>query len=65
MLKIENLSVKYTTDSEKYTAIAGIDLTIPEGGTCAVIGPSGCGKSTLLKAVAGLIPDHEGTIELN
>ena len=65
MLKIENLSVKYTTDSEKYTAIAGIDLTIPEGGTCAVIGPSGCGKSTLLKAVAGLIPDHDGTIELN
>lgn len=65
MISIENLSVNYKSDSDVYTAISGINLTIPEGGTLAVIGPSGCGKSTLLKAVAGLIPEYEGTIKIN
>lgn len=64
MIDIENLSVKYKSDSDVYTAIAGISLSIPEGGTLAVIGPSGCGKSTLLKAIAGLIPDYEGSIKI-
>ena len=65
MISIENLSVNYKSDSDVYTAISGINLTIPEGGTLAVIGPSGCGKSTLLKAIAGLIPEYEGTIKIN
>ncbi|WP_295918543.1 ABC transporter ATP-binding protein [Anaerovibrio lipolyticus] len=65
MISIENLSVNYKSDSDVYTAISGINLTIPEGGTLAVIGPSGCGKSTLLKAVAGLIPEYDGTIKIN
>ena len=57
--------MNYKSDSDVYTAISGINLTIPEGGTLAVIGPSGCGKSTLLKAIAGLIPEYEGTIKIN
>lgn len=65
MISIENLSVNYKSDSDVYTAISGINLTIPEGGTLAVIGPSGCGKSTLLKTIAGLIPEYEGTIKIN
>lgn len=65
MISIENLSVNYKSDSDVYTALSGINLTIPEGGTLAVIGPSGCGKSTLLKAIAGLIPEYEGTIKIN
>ncbi|ORU00751.1 ABC transporter ATP-binding protein [Anaerovibrio sp. JC8] len=65
MINIENLSVNYKSDSDVYTAISGINLTIPAGGTLAVIGPSGCGKSTLLKAIAGLIPEYEGTIKIN
>ena len=65
MISIENLSVNYKSDSDVYTAISGINLTISEGGTLAVIGPSGCGKSTLLKAIAGLIPEYEGTIKIN
>lgn len=65
MISIENLLVNYKSDSDVYTAISGINLTIPEGGTLAVIGPSGCGKSTLLKAIAGLIPEYEGTIKIN
>jgi len=65
MINIENLSVKYKSDSDIYTAISGINLTVPDGGTLAIIGPSGCGKSTLLKVIAGLISDYEGTVHIN
>ncbi len=41
-----------------------VDLTVPPGGSVAVLGPSGCGKSTLLRAVAGLTPPSSGTIEI-
>lgn len=65
MINIENLSVKYKSDSDIYTALSGINLTIPDGGTLAVIGPSGCGKSTLLKVIAGLITEYDGGIHIN
>ncbi|QOD91938.1 phosphate ABC transporter ATP-binding protein PstB [Lysobacter sp. CW239] len=34
---------------DKYRALKGIDLAIPEKQVTALIGPSGCGKSTLLR----------------
>ena len=40
----------------------GVSLRSHEGVTC-VFGPNGSGKSTLLKALAGVIPAWEGTIE--
>ena len=42
---------------------AGVDLDLHAGETFALVGPSGCGKSTLLRALAGLEPLSEGTIE--
>lgn len=65
MIDISDLTVTYKSQEEQYTAIKNVKLTIPDGGTCALIGPSGCGKSTLLKAVAGLIPDYSGTVCIN
>lgn len=65
MIEINDLTVTYKSDKEQYTAIKNVTMTIPDGGTCALIGPSGCGKSTLLKAVAGLIPSFEGNVEIN
>ena len=55
MIKVENVSVKYKTDSDMYTAIANVNLEIPDGGTCAVIGPSGCGKTALLSHLAKML----------
>jgi len=43
-------------------ALDGVNLTIPDGQTFAILGPSGCGKSTLLRVVAGLIPDYTGQV---
>src|SRR5258708_26025667 len=42
----------------EFTAIAGIDLSIPEGGITAIIGPNGAGKTTFVNLLTGkLLPD--------
>lgn len=65
MIEIQDLTVKYQSQKEIYTALESINLAIPDGGTCAVIGPSGCGKSTLLKVLAGIITAYEGEVRVN
>ncbi len=43
-------------------ALDGVELSIRNDETMAVLGPSGCGKSSLLRAVAGLATTRAGTI---
>ncbi len=45
-------------------ALAGVDITVPAGATCAVMGPNGAGKSTLLRLVAGLLSPTGGELRL-
>jgi ABC-type sugar transport system ATPase subunit len=43
-------------------ALDGVNLTIPDGQTVAVVGPSGCGKTTLLRVTAGLETGFSGRV---
>ena len=46
---------KLTAFYGDFQALFGIDTTLDEGETIAIIGANGAGKSTFLKAIAGLI----------
>jgi phospholipid/cholesterol/gamma-HCH transport system ATP-binding protein len=58
MIEFKNLSKNFN----QLQILDGINLTIAEGESLAIIGPSGCGKSTLLKLLIGLEPPTSGTI---
>ncbi|GAB4520112.1 MAG: sn-glycerol-3-phosphate ABC transporter ATP-binding protein UgpC [Anaerolineae bacterium] len=47
---------------ETIIALDGVNLTIRDGETLAVVGPSGCGKSTLLRIIAGLETPDSGRV---
>lgn len=47
-----------------FTAVDGVDLAIPRGGSLAVVGESGSGKTTTARIIAGLEEPTAGTLLL-
>lgn len=47
-----------------FNALAGVDLTIPEGATVAVVGRTGSGKSTLVQLIPRLFDPVEGEVRV-
>ena len=43
----------------------GVDLTVEQGETMALLGPSGTGKSVLLKHIIGLLRPDEGAVNVD
>lgn len=65
MLKIKDLTKKYSTLDGEIAALDGVSLTAADGEFIAIVGKSGSGKSTLLNMIGGLdIPDS-GSILLD
>lgn len=60
-LQIKGLSKTYNNG---FTALKGIDLTVPQGGFFALLGPNGAGKSTTIGIVSSLFPPSSGTVEI-
>ena len=52
IIKLNNLTKKFFSDSQKITIIKNVNLKIKNGDFVALIGPSGSGKSTLLHLIA-------------
>ena len=46
-------------------ALAGVDLSVPEGGVVALIGPNGAGKTTFLNLLTGVLSADAGKITFN
>ncbi len=60
-IEIRNLRKTYGQKQ----AVAGLDMTVPEGAIYGFIGENGSGKSTTEKMICGLIhPDNGGSIRL-
>ena len=45
--------------------LAGVDLSMADGGFTAILGPNGCGKTTLFKVIARRVAPKSGSIRLN
>ncbi|MCH8111994.1 MAG: ABC transporter ATP-binding protein [Proteobacteria bacterium] len=61
-VSVQDVTVRFDSDSGPVTALQGVSALIPEGGLVTMLGPSGCGKSTLLRAIADLVEVSEGEI---
>lgn len=55
VLSVENLHVHFRTGEGTAAVINGIDMSIDEGETVALVGETGCGKSVTSKAILGLL----------
>ena len=44
------------------TAVAGLDLTVPEGTVMGLLGPNGAGKTTMIRMLTTLVPPDSGEI---
>jgi len=49
---------------QRYTAVAGVTLSVGAGEFVSVVGPTGCGKSTLLNMGAGLLQPSTGSVSV-
>jgi putative ABC transport system ATP-binding protein len=65
MIKITDLRMSYPVEHGSLDVLSGVNMTIGDGETVAIVGPSGSGKTTLLILLAGLEAPSSGSIELD
>jgi len=63
LLQVENLRTYLRTPNGTARAVDGVDFTISEGETLAIVGESGCGKSMTALSLLQLVPEPAGYIE--
>ncbi|MFF3291292.1 ABC transporter ATP-binding protein [Streptomyces sp. NPDC003023] len=63
-VRFEKVDFAYDADQERPT-LDGVDLTVPAGGSLAVVGPTGSGKSTLSYLVPRLYDVTEGRVTID
>jgi branched-chain amino acid transport system ATP-binding protein len=61
ILKVTDVEVRYGAA----LALSHLSLDVRRGKVLAVLGPNGAGKSTIARAVSGLVPVKDGSIEFD
>jgi len=59
-----NLTLSLGQGSSAVEVLRGIDLTVPQGQTLALLGPSGSGKSSLMAVLSGLERASGGALQV-
>jgi len=58
VLRIEDLTVRFTRRNTDVAAVNGVSFSLHAGETLTILGESGSGKSVSLKALMGLLPSY-------
>ena len=64
-VRFEDVEFRYDSDDKQIPVLDGIDVTVPAGGSLAVVGPTGAGKSTLGYLVPRLYDVTGGRVTLD
>lgn len=68
-LKATNVRIEYRPpgagSSASTLAVDDVNLELARNDFVCVVGPSGCGKTTMLNAIAGFLPIHGGSLQLD
>ncbi len=59
-----NLTLSLGSGEAAVEILRGIDLTVPQGQTLALLGPSGSGKSSLMAVLSGLERASAGALDV-
>ena len=62
LLKVEDLSVAFTTDEGQVIALDQVGFEVKQGQTVGLVGESGCGKSVTAYSIMGLLPKPIGKV---
>jgi capsular polysaccharide transport system ATP-binding protein len=62
MIRLENLTKIFHTDRGPKVAVDNVSLTLPSGGSLALLGRNGAGKTTLLQMISGAMEPTYGQI---
>jgi ABC-2 type transport system ATP-binding protein len=64
IIEAHGLTKRYRSKSGPIHALAGLDLSVPEGTVKALLGPNGAGKTTTVKVLTTLTRPDEGTARI-
>ncbi len=62
MIRLKQLSMSYELEGKQLDILKGLDLSIGNGESIAIVGPSGSGKTTILLLLAGLEIPSSGQV---
>ncbi|MCI9548781.1 MAG: ABC transporter ATP-binding protein, partial [Oscillospiraceae bacterium] len=65
MLKLSNITKRYTLGGSTIDALRGVDLEFRKNEFVSILGPSGCGKTTTLNIIGGLDRYTSGDLIIN
>lgn len=65
VIEIEGLTKEYVrVRGGRTVAVAGLDLSVPEGGVFGFLGPNGAGKTTTIRCLLGLVAASSGRLRV-
>ncbi|MCH8685069.1 ABC transporter ATP-binding protein [Pedomonas mirosovicensis] len=64
VIKLQSVKLSLSSGAGSVDILRGLDLTVRDGETVAILGPSGSGKSSLMAVMAGLERASAGTVDV-